>query len=212
MQETCIWSSAWKDPLEKRIPLQYSCLETPMDRGAWRAIVPGGHKEPDTTEPISLFSQCLLWITHLGPKNQFAGWLPHLTSGTCSHFMLACWDDGQNFRVWVFRLFVSSGPQRAAPWLWVAASQLCKCSGPLERSVMLFLRWEKPFPIFANPSSSHLESPVVQKPGIVLMHPGAWCFLNTVCTSTVTAGATAWSSSTSFFVLLDRLKHPFYVE
>ena len=22
-------------------PLQYSCLENPMDRGAWRAIVPG---------------------------------------------------------------------------------------------------------------------------------------------------------------------------
>ena len=26
-------------------PLQYSCLENPMDRGAWRATVHGGHKE-----------------------------------------------------------------------------------------------------------------------------------------------------------------------
>ena len=26
-------------------PLQYSCLENPMDRGAWWAIVHGGHKE-----------------------------------------------------------------------------------------------------------------------------------------------------------------------
>ena len=25
-------------------PLQYSCLENPMDRGAWRATVQGGHK------------------------------------------------------------------------------------------------------------------------------------------------------------------------
>ena len=31
-------------------PLQYSCLENPMDRGAWRAIVHGGHKESGTTK------------------------------------------------------------------------------------------------------------------------------------------------------------------
>ena len=29
-------------------PLQYSCLENPLDRGAWQATVHGGHKEPDT--------------------------------------------------------------------------------------------------------------------------------------------------------------------
>ena len=29
-------------------PLQYSCLENPMDRGAWRAT--WGHREPDMTE------------------------------------------------------------------------------------------------------------------------------------------------------------------
>ena len=28
--------------------LWYSCLENPMDRGAWWAIVHGGHKESDT--------------------------------------------------------------------------------------------------------------------------------------------------------------------
>ena len=31
-------------------PLQYSFLENPMDRGAWRATVHGIAKEPDTTE------------------------------------------------------------------------------------------------------------------------------------------------------------------
>jgi len=30
-------------------PLQYSCLENPMDRGAWWAIVHGVSKESDTT-------------------------------------------------------------------------------------------------------------------------------------------------------------------
>ena len=35
-------------------PLQYSCLELLMDRGAWRATVHGSHKESDMTEPLSL--------------------------------------------------------------------------------------------------------------------------------------------------------------
>ena len=31
-------------------PLQYSCLENPMDRGAWRATVHRGRKKSDTTQ------------------------------------------------------------------------------------------------------------------------------------------------------------------
>ena len=33
----------WEDPLEEEMgnPFQYSCLENPMDRGAWRSIVHG---------------------------------------------------------------------------------------------------------------------------------------------------------------------------
>ena len=34
-------------------PLQYSCLENSMDRRAWRVKSPWGHKEPDTTEPLT---------------------------------------------------------------------------------------------------------------------------------------------------------------
>ena len=37
MRETWVRSLGWEDPLE----LQYSCLEKPMDRGAWRATVHG---------------------------------------------------------------------------------------------------------------------------------------------------------------------------
>ena len=33
-------------------PLQYSCLENPMDGGAWWATVRGGHKESDMTERL----------------------------------------------------------------------------------------------------------------------------------------------------------------
>ena len=31
-------------------PLQYFCLENPMDRGTWQATVHQGHKELDMTE------------------------------------------------------------------------------------------------------------------------------------------------------------------
>ena len=31
-------------------PLQYSCLQNPMDRGAWQATVHGGHEKSDATE------------------------------------------------------------------------------------------------------------------------------------------------------------------
>ena len=42
MQDTQVQSLGWEDPLEKGMaPLQYLCLENPMDRGAWRATVHG---------------------------------------------------------------------------------------------------------------------------------------------------------------------------
>ena len=43
-QEMWVQSLGWEDPLEKGItnhPLQYSCLENRMDRGAWQVAVYG---------------------------------------------------------------------------------------------------------------------------------------------------------------------------
>ena len=34
-------------------PLQYSCLENPMDKGAWRATVDGIMKESDTVYQLN---------------------------------------------------------------------------------------------------------------------------------------------------------------
>ena len=50
MQETQVQFLGWEDPLEKvnDNPLQYSCLENPMDRGAWRAQSMGS-QESNTT-------------------------------------------------------------------------------------------------------------------------------------------------------------------
>ena len=46
MQETQVQFLGREDPLEKGngSPLQYSGLENPRDRGAWRATVHGGRK------------------------------------------------------------------------------------------------------------------------------------------------------------------------
>ena len=43
MQETRVQSLGREDPLEKGMatPLQYSCLENPMDSGAWHAAIQG---------------------------------------------------------------------------------------------------------------------------------------------------------------------------
>ena len=37
-------------------PLQYSCLENPMDRGAWQAAVHGVAKELDTTQQLNNYN------------------------------------------------------------------------------------------------------------------------------------------------------------
>ena len=38
---------------ENGSPLQYSCLENPMDTGAWRATVNGVARESDTIEQLN---------------------------------------------------------------------------------------------------------------------------------------------------------------
>ena len=43
-------------------PLQYSCPRNSMDIGAWLATVHEGHKEPDTTEPLTLSLSPLLAV------------------------------------------------------------------------------------------------------------------------------------------------------
>ena len=50
-QETQVQSLGHKEPQEKEMAtqIQYSCLENPMERGAWWATVHGVPKESDRT-------------------------------------------------------------------------------------------------------------------------------------------------------------------
>ena len=52
MLEMQIQSLGWEDPLEEEManPLQYSCLENLMDRGAYWATAQRVREELDTTE------------------------------------------------------------------------------------------------------------------------------------------------------------------
>ena len=68
MQETWVQSLGQEDPLEKKNgnPLQYSCLENPMDRGAWQATVHGvtrvGH-DLATKPPLSFRYNAIAYLT-----------------------------------------------------------------------------------------------------------------------------------------------------
>ena len=48
-----------EDPLEKEmaISIQYSLWENAMDRGAWHALLHGGHRDSETTEQLSMHSE-----------------------------------------------------------------------------------------------------------------------------------------------------------
>ena len=53
--ETWVQSLGWEDPREGNgNPLQYSCLENPMDRGPWHATVHGVTELDTTATTISL--------------------------------------------------------------------------------------------------------------------------------------------------------------
>ena len=53
------------------IPLQYSCLENPMDRGAWQATVHGVAKSQSqlSTQHTCLSSDIMGWVWNCGPAS-----------------------------------------------------------------------------------------------------------------------------------------------
>ena len=60
MRETRVRSLGREDPLEKEMATQYSCLENPMDGGAWWATVHGVAK---SQTQLSDFPSLFLLLT-----------------------------------------------------------------------------------------------------------------------------------------------------
>ena len=70
----------WEDPLEANNvnPLQYSCLESPVDREAWWSLAgysPWGPKESDVTEQLSTQHTAYIWYIDSLAKSGILGWL-----------------------------------------------------------------------------------------------------------------------------------------
>ena len=63
-------------------PLQYSCLENPMDGGAW---CPWGHKESDTTERLYFTNYFVIMMYHI---DWFANIEPPLGPLNKSHLIM----------------------------------------------------------------------------------------------------------------------------
>ena len=86
-------------------PLQYSCLENPTDRGAWRATV-RGVTESDVTEWVCMHVQSAPWLRVLGASS--SSFLP---------FCVMDQDIDLTFVVWVV---VCQGLWFLSPPLWGA--------------------------------------------------------------------------------------------
>ena len=67
MRETLVQSLGREDPLEggHSNPLQYSCLENPVDRGAWRGIVHGVAKSRIGQTWLSTHAEFYFFISSL---------------------------------------------------------------------------------------------------------------------------------------------------
>ena len=69
--DSCVRKYSWR---RSDNPLQYSCLVNATDRGAWRAILPWGLKELDTTERLTLSLSSPLYISRQ-MQTTLAAWL-----------------------------------------------------------------------------------------------------------------------------------------
>ena len=115
-------------------PLQYSCLENPMHRGAWRATYsPWGRKESDTTERLNqLKHNC-----HQGAGEVGEQVTPERPPGTwkhCPEFLPFC----PILRTW--RIYSS-------PEIWIRRLPTFYCKGKLST-----------FPLFSYIQSSSREA------------------------------------------------------
>ena len=57
ISEMSVRSLGWEDPLKEGMTLQYSCLENPMNRGAWKATVHGVAKSQTFLKQLSTHGQ-----------------------------------------------------------------------------------------------------------------------------------------------------------
>ena len=133
MSETQIQSPGGEDPLEEEMgnPFQYSCLENPMDRGAWRSIVHGVTKSRIWLKRLSMH---IHYFKKLGSISFWCGAATKIAYATKNIF----YDPLRSTNIWVpssglncplhitsFKALASKGPSnwglciRWQTWPWM---------------------------------------------------------------------------------------------
>ena len=79
-RDTGLNPGSGRSPREENInPLQYSCLEYPMDRGAWRATIHGVTKSQARLKQLSMHPCTMSYLSRAQKLPPFWVW-PHLVS------------------------------------------------------------------------------------------------------------------------------------
>ena len=73
-------------------PLQYSCLENPMDRGAWRAAVPGVTKNQTQHTQCKTVTNTTLLSVALQAKKESANFLSTTTRSILDTIKIKAWN------------------------------------------------------------------------------------------------------------------------
>ena len=72
-------------------PLQYFCLENPMDRGAWWATVHGAAKKSDRTEQLSTHTHFMISFTLHTSRRRKLGPRGRLKKLSCDEWLKKMW-------------------------------------------------------------------------------------------------------------------------
>ena len=113
-----------RSPREENInPLQYSCLEYPMDRGAWRATIHGVTKSQTWLKQLSMHPRTMSYLSRAQKLPPLWVW-PHLVSPRISIYSQL---NVHQPLCWVLCMFVSFDVQnnltREVSLLWISFPQ-----------------------------------------------------------------------------------------
>ena len=117
-------------------PLQYPCLENPMDRGAWRATVPGvadldtlsARAESSSRSALEPRSQTRVGCAHCAS---------HLRDGSPWDWRLSLGPPTHAASAGTTQPVLTHGDSESVPWLWVPSLGISEGSPVLPSSVSL---------------------------------------------------------------------------
>ena len=158
-----IWSLGWEDPLEEGNgnPLQYSCLENPMDRGAWWASVHRAAKSQHhwAHTHTHTHTHSIWWLHGIALKtwpNSPKCWNMNVNIHACSYLPLLQFTINQI--TWESNPVKDLHAPSSATW---AARSPLFCSPSFSIELLKPMPWSPTQQWFSGPRWSDLVNPVV---------------------------------------------------